>query len=317
MNIVILDGYGVNPGDLSWKAFEKLGQVAVYDRTKPADIVSRAKDAEVVLTNKVVLDENVMSKLPKLKYVGVLATGVNVVDLDAARARGVVVTNVPAYSTDSVVQKTFAHILNITDRVDHYGRQNRDGRWSTNPDFCYWDTPLRELSGVTLGIVGLGSIGMKVARIARCFGMEVYASTSKNSADLPEGIQKTTFDGLLGVCDILSLHCPLTKETYHIINAKTIAKMRRGAILVNTARGPLVDEFAVAQALRNGQLSAYGADVMELEPPMADSPLLKCENAFITPHIAWATAEARVRLMRIASDNVRAFLEGNPQNIVG
>ena len=317
MKIVVLDGYGVNPGDLSWKELEKWGDVTVYDRTNPADVVLRAKDAEVLLTNKVVLDGGVMSQLPKLKYIGVLATGVNVVDLEAAKNCGVVVTNVPAYSTDSVVQKTFAHILNITDRVDHYSRQNRKGRWSENPDFCYWDTPLRELSGLTLGIVGLGSIGMKVARIARCFGMEVYASTRKNSADLPEGIQKTTFDGLLGVCDILSLHCPLTSDTHNLINAKTIAKMRRGAILINTARGPVVDEAAVADALHSGQLSAYGADVMEQEPPKADSPLLGCENAFITPHIAWASAEARVRLMAVAADNVRAFAEGKPQNVVG
>lgn len=317
MNIVVLDGYGVNPGDLSWKAFEELGQLKVYDRTLPADVVSRSKDAEVVLTNKVVLDSKTVSELPKLKYIGVLATGVNVVDLDAARSRGIVVANVPAYSTDSVVQKTFAHILNITDRIGHYSLLNRAGRWSQNPDFCYWDTPLRELSGLTLGIVGLGNIGMKVARIARCFGMEVFASTRKNSADLPEGIQKTTFDGLLGVCDILSLHCPLTPETHYIINAKAIAKMRRGAILINTARGPLVDEADVAQALRSGQLLAYGADVMEQEPPQVDNPLLKCENAFITPHIAWATAEARARLMAIAVENVKAFAEGTPQNVVG
>lgn len=317
MNIVVLDGYGVNPGDLSWKAFEELGQLKIYDRTLPADVVSRSKDAEVVLTNKVVLDSKTISELPKLKYIGVLATGVNVVELDAARSRGIVVANVPAYSTDSVVQKTFAHILNITDRVGHYSLLNRTGRWSQNPDFCYWDTPLRELSGLTLGIVGLGNIGMKVARIARCFGMEVFASTRKNSADLPEGIQKTTFDGLLGVCDILSLHCPLTPETHYLINAKAIAKMRRGAILINTARGPLVDEADVAQALRSGQLLAYGADVMEQEPPQVDNPLLKCENAFITPHIAWATAEARARLMAIAVENVKAFAEGKPKNVVG
>lgn len=317
MNIVVLDGYGVNPGDLSWKAFEELGQLKVYDRTLPVDVVSRSKDAEAVLTNKVVLDNKVLSELPKLKYIGVLATGVNVVDLGAARSRGIVVANVPAYSTDSVVQKTFAHILNITDRVGHYSLINRKGRWSQNPDFCYWDTPLRELSGLTLGIVGLGNIGMKVARIARCFGMEVFASTRKNSADLPEGIQKTTFEGLLGVCDILSLHCPLTPETHNLINAEAIAKMRRGAILINTARGPLVDEADVAQALRSGQLQAYGADVMEQEPPHADSPLFECENAFITPHIAWATAEARARLMAVAAENVMAFAEGKPQNVVG
>lgn len=316
MKIVVLDGYGMNPGDLSWDELKSLGEVVVYDRTDSNDIIARAADADAVLVNKVVLDEKTLKSLPKLKYVGVLATGYNVVDVAAAAEYGVTVTNIPAYSTDSVVQMTFAHILNITNRVAHYARLNREGRWSSNKDFCYWDTPLPELSGLTLGIVGLGNIGMKVANIARNFGMEVYADTSKNSASLPEGIQKTTFEGLLGVCDILTLHCPLTDKTRELVNAETIARMRHGAIIINTGRGPLVNEADVAEALKSGQLSAYGADVMCQEPPRKDNPLLSCSNAFITPHVAWATFDARQCLMRIAVDNVRAFIDGTPKNVV-
>ena len=316
IKIVVLDGYAANPGDISWEPLQALGSLTVYDRTAPADVVARCADADAVLTNKVVIDRRVISQLPRLRYVGVLATGYNVVDVDAARERGIVVTNIPAYSTDSVAQLTFAHILNVTNRVDHYARQNRQGRWSSNPDFVYWDTPLIELSGKTLGIVGLGSIGMKVALIARLFGMDVFAMTSKNSSDLPPGIQKTTFEGLLAVSDVLSLHCPLTPATRHLIDGRALAMMKPGAILINTGRGPLVDEQAVADALQRGQLLGYGADVMSQEPPAADNPLLSCRNAFLTPHIAWATAEARQRLMLIAVDNLQAFIGGKPRNVV-
>lgn len=249
MKIVVLDGYSVNPGDLSWNGIKELGDLTVYDRTSPDDVVSRAEQADIVLTNKVVLSDAIMAKLPNLKYIGVLATGVNIVDIAAARKRGVIVTNVPAYSTDSVVQMTFAHILNITNRVAHYSKQNRNGRWSSNEDFCYWDTPLNELAGKTLGVVGLGSIGYKVACIARDFGMDVFAFTSKNSADLPDGIQKTTLDGLLGISDIVTLHCPLTETTKEMINKATLKKMKKGSILINTGRGPLVNENDVAEAL--------------------------------------------------------------------
>lgn len=306
----------MNPGDLSWDALKELGDLTVYDRTAPADVVERAKQAEIVLTNKVVLSAETISELPNLKYIGVLATGFNVVDTEAARNKGVIVTNIPAYSTDSVVQMTFAHILNITNRIAHYARENREGKWSQNKDFCYWDTPLPELSGLTLGIVGLGNIGMKVARVARMFGMEVYAATSKSSASLPEGIQKTTFRGLLSVCDILSLHCPLTPDTKELVNKRTISMMKHGAVVINTGRGPLVNEADVAEALHSGQLSAYGADVMCQEPPLADNPLLAEPNAFITPHVAWATLDARKRLMKIAVGNVKAFIEGNAVNVV-
>lgn len=316
MKIVVLDGYGVNPGDLSWEKLEELGELTVYERTAPEEVLTRTEEAEIVLTNKVVLSAEILCKLPKLKYIGVLATGYNVVDTEAARAQGVAVTNIPAYSTDSVVQMTFAHILNITNRVAHYARENREGKWARSKDFCYWDTPLLELSGLTLGVVGLGNIGMKVARVARTLGMEVYAATSKSSSSLPEGIQKTTFKGLLGVCDILTLHCPLTPDTRELVNAKTLGMMKRGAVVINTGRGPLVNENDVAEALRSGQLAAYGADVMCQEPPREDNPLFAEPNAFITPHVAWATIDARRRLMKIAADNIKAFVEGKPVNVV-
>lgn len=316
MKIVVLDGYSVNPGDLSWHALEECGEVTVYDRTEAGDVVLRAQDADVILTNKVLITEDVLSNLTKLKYVGVLATGYNVVDIDAARTRGVVVTNVPAYSTNSVVQMTFAHILNMTNRVEHYARENRDGKWSGAADFCYWDTPLDELAGRTLGVVGLGNIGYKVACIAHEFGMDVFACTSKNSADLPAGIQKTTFNGLLGISDILTLHCPLTAKTHEMINKTTIGRMKPGALLVNTGRGGLVNENDIAAALETGQLGGYGADVMLDEPPLADTPLFAVPNVYITPHIAWATTAARKRLIAVAAANVKAFACGSPENVV-
>ena len=316
MKIIVLDGYSVNPGDLSWKALQALGEVTVYERTAAHEVPARAEGAQMLLTNKVVIDRPLMEQLPQLKYIGVLATGYNVVDIEAAKSRGITVTNIPAYSTDSVVQMTFAHLLNIMTRVSHYATANRNGKWCESKDFCYWETPLNELSGKTLGVVGLGHIGYKVACIARDFGMDVFACTSKNSADLPDGIQKTTLDGLFGISDVITLHCPLTGNTREMINKETLAKMKQGAILINTGRGPLVNEQDVADALKSGQLAAYGADVMSQEPPAKDNPLLALSNAFITPHIAWATYEARTRLMRIAADNVKAFIEGNPQNVV-
>ncbi|MBQ9645458.1 MAG: D-2-hydroxyacid dehydrogenase [Prevotella sp.] len=316
MNIVVLDGYAANPGDLSWDAMKEQGQLTVYDRTPAEEVIERSQEADILLTNKVVLTADIISQLPRLKYIGVLATGYNVVDTEAARLKGIVVTNIPSYSSDSVAQLTFAHILNISNRVAHYAQLNREGAWSNSKDFCYWDTPLFELAGKTLGIVGLGSIGMKVANIARQLGMDIFAMTSKNSSDLPQGIQKTTLDGLLAVSDVLTLHCPLTSQTHHLINQETLSRMKQGAILINTGRGPLVDEAAVAQALQSGHLMAYGADVMSQEPPAADNPLLTCPNAYLTPHIAWATYEARVRLMQIATDNVKAFIAGSPVNVV-
>lgn len=316
MKIVVLDGYSANPGDLSWERLEALGELTVYPRTSTTKVVECAQDADIILSNKVKITAEVIDKLPKLKYIGVLATGYNIIDVDYARQKGIVVSNIPAYSTDSVVQMTFAHILNITNQVGHYADQVRSGRWSKNSDFCYWDTPLTELSGKIIGIVGLGNIGMRVATIARQFGMDVFAVTSKESALLPSGIQKTTLNGLLSIADVLSLHCPLTKDTDKLINAERLELMKPGSILINTGRGQLVDEKAVAKALDSGHLKGYGADVMALEPPSKDNPLLKQTHAYFTPHIAWASKEARTRLINIAADNVKAFLEGSPQNKV-
>lgn len=316
MKIVILDGYSVNPGDLSWDTLKDLGELKVYDRTAADEVTERAADADALFTNKVVIDERVMASLPKLKYIGVLATGYNVVDVKAASNRGITVTNVPAYSTDSVVQMTLAHILNLTNQVAYYAEQNRNGRWSRAEDFCYWDEPVNELAGRTLGVVGLGNIGSKVAKVAAALGMDVFAYTSRNSASLPLGIQKATFMGLLGISDILTLHCPLTEKTYNMINRETISYMKRGALLINTGRGPLVDENAVAEALENGQLGGYGADVMVEEPPRADNPLFTAPNAYITPHIAWASTSARKRLVSIAVANLKAFADGSPVNVI-
>ena len=316
MKIVVMDGNGVNPGDISWEKIEQFGQLTVYPRTTPEEVLDHVGDAEIVLTNKTVFDAEIISRLTNTKYIGVLATGYNVVDLKAAREHGIVVTNIPAYSTDSVAQMTFALILAVTNRVEHYTQENRNERWAYNKDFCYWDTPLMELAGKTLGIMGLGNIGMKVANIARQFGMNICACTSKNSSNLPEWIQKVSKEGLLATSDILSLHCPLSDDTYHFINKESLEKMKDTAILVNTGRGPLVDEEAVAAALHDGSLGAYCADVMAQEPPSKENPLFGEPNAYLTPHIAWATYEARERLNKQVAANVKAFLEGNPINVV-
>lgn len=316
MKIVVLDGNGVNPGDISWSRIEKFGELTVYPRTNPEDVLAHVGDAEIVLTNKTVFNADTIAKLTNTRYIGVLATGYNVVDLDAADQHGIVVTNIPAYSTDSVAQLTFAHILNVVSHVDHYANASRSGEWSRCPDFCYWDKSLVELAGKTMGIVGLGNIGMKVARIAFDFGMNVFAVTSKSADELPHGIRKATLEGALAACDIISLHCPLTDSTREMINADALKRMRKGAILVNTGRGPLVNEADVAASLHSGHLGAYCADVMCSEPPAADNPLFSEPNAFITPHVAWATMEARLRLMDIAEDNINSFLKGTPINVV-
>lgn len=314
--IVILDAYGANPGDLSWAPLEAMGQVTVYDRTNAEDVIRRTQDAEVVLTNKVCLHRQEIEQLPKLKYIGVLATGYNVVDIEAAREYSITVTNVPAYSTESVAQMVFAHLLTVTNRTEHYALQNRKGEWTKSQDFCYWDTMLTELASKTFGIVGLGNIGQRVAAIANAFGMRVIAFTSKTADQLPPYVTKSTMDNLLTESDVLSLHCPLTPETKHLINHQTLHKMKTSAILINTGRGPLVNDQDVAEALIEKRLQAFCADVLTEEPPKADNPLLKCENAYITPHIAWATKEARIRLIDVATNNVRAFFEGKPQNTV-
>ena len=316
MKIVILDGFTANPGDLSWKGLEELGTLTVYDRTRPEETVARAAEADIVLTNKVIISREVMAQLPQLKYIGVLATGYNVVDIEVAHERGIIVTNVPAYSTESVAQMVFAHLLTVTNRTEHYALQNRQGRWTQNPDFCYWDFSHMELAGKTFGIIGLGNIGRRVAEIALAFGMQVKALTSKSANALPAGIEKADLEELLASSDVISLHCPLTDATRHLINRETLSLMRPSAILINTGRGPLVDDQAVASALAEGQLAAFCADVLTEEPPKADNPLLSQPNAFITPHIAWATEEARSRLLQVAISNVRAFLNAKPQNVV-
>lgn len=316
MKIVILDGFSANPGDLSWRELEDMGELTVYERTSPEDTVARAAEAEIVLTNKVVISREVIAQLPLLKYIGVLATGYNVVDIQAAHERGIIVTNVPAYSTESVAQMVFAHLLNVTNRTDHYATENRSGRWTKNKDFCYWDYPHMELAGKTFGIVGLGHIGRRVAEIALAFGMKVKALTSKSADALPAGIGKATIEELLSTSDVISLHCPLTDTTRHLINSETLRLIKPSAILINTGRGPLVDDQAVASALAEGQLAAFCADVLTEEPPKADNPLLAQPNAFFTPHIAWASKEARIRLLQVVTCNVKAFLNGKPQNSI-
>lgn len=310
MNICVLDGYTLNPGDLDWGSLSKLGNLKAYDRTMPSEIIERAIESEIVLTNKVIIDDNTMAQLPKLLYIGVLATGYNVVDIEAARKRGIIVTNIPAYSTNSVAQMVFAHILNIVQQVDTYAKEAQEGKWTNCPDFCYYNHTLMELAGKTIGIVGLGNTGMATARIASAFGMKVVALTSKTADRLPEGITPVCLDELLHESDIVSLHCPLTDSTRELINKTTLAKMKKSAILINTGRGPLVNEADLATALNNGDIQAFGADVLSKEPPTADNPLLSAKNCFITPHIAWATIDARRRLMEIAAENISQFIQG-------
>lgn len=316
MKIIVLDGYTANPGDLSWEELKALGDCTIYERTAPEELLERAADAEILLTNKVVLHADAIAALPALKYIGVLATGYNVVDIEAARKRGIVVTNIPAYSTASVAQMVFAHILNITQQVQHYTQEVRGGRWSNNPDFCFWDVPLTELQGKRIGIVGLGNTGSATARIALGFGMEVYAYTSKSFLQLPPDIKKAELDELFATCDIVSLHCPLTDATREIVNATRLKQMKPTAILINTGRGPLVNEQDLADALNSGVILAAGVDVLSQEPPRADNPLLTARNCYITPHIAWATTAARERLMQTMLENLKAFLAGKPINNV-
>ncbi|MBS6468632.1 D-2-hydroxyacid dehydrogenase [Phocaeicola barnesiae] len=317
MKIVVLDGYTLNPGDLSWKDLEALGTVKIYDRTHPGEVVERATGAQIVLTNKTVLDGEALSQLPDLKYIGVLATGYNVVNLEAARRQGITVTNIPAYSTDSVAQMVFAHLLNITQRVGHYAEEVASGHWTKQADFSYWNTPLVELAGKTLGVIGLGHTGMATARIALAFGMQVLAYTSKSAAELPAGIRKAdSLEQVFSDSNVVSLHCPLTETTKNLVNMERLKLMKREAVLINTGRGGLVNETDLAEALEKGLLAAAGVDVLSSEPPVPGHPLVGVKNCFITPHIAWATLEARQRLMGQAVRNIEAFLSGQPINTV-
>lgn len=316
MKIVDLDAHAVNPGDLSWEQFENFGELIIYERTPQEEVVNRAKDADAILINKIKITSEILEQLPKLRYIGELATGYNNIDLEAASQRNIVVSNIPAYSTMSVAQHAFALLLNLTNSVSHYAKESRSGVWSHCPDFCYWNTPLLELAGKTIGIVGFGNIGRQVAQIAHAFGMEVIAATSKTIGSLPDYVKKSTIEGLFASSDVISLHCPLTNDNFHFINEKAISYMRKGVILINTARGALIDTNAVAKALSSGHIGAYCADVMEEEPPVEQTSILSAPNAFITPHIAWASRAARLRLMDIAVDNLKAFLEGKPKNQV-
>lgn len=316
MKIVVLDAYTLNPGERRWEELEELGEVVVHDRTAQLDVVRRAKDAEVVLTNKTIFDGFILNLLPKLKYIGVLATGYNVVDLDVARQRGIVVTNIPAYSTQSVAQMAIAHLLNITQRVAHYAHEVHNGVWSAQPDFCYWNTPLIELAGKKIGIVGFGNTGQATAQIAEALGMEVWVYTSKPKKSLPKKYQKVTLNELFSACDVVSLHCPLTAENKEMVNSFRLSLMKQGAILINTSRGGLIDEKALEQALLSGKLLGAGLDVLSSEPVPNGNPLLKLKNCFITPHIAWATRESRMRLMNQAVENLKAWMEGRTINNV-
>ncbi len=318
MKIVILDGHTANPGDLSWDGLREYGELEVYDRTAPAELLSRAEGAEVILTNKVIIDAKAMAALPCLRYIGVLATGYNVVDIAEAHRRGIVVTNIPAYSTMSVAQMVMAHLLNITNQVALHAESVRRGEWQECPDFSFTKSPLIELDGLTLGIVGLGNTGSATARMAQAMGMQVMAVSSKTEEMLrPLGIRKASgYEQLFSEADVVSLHCPLTDETRHLVNRERLALMKPTAILINTGRGPLLDEQAVADALTEGRLYAVGVDVLTEEPPRKGSPLITAPRCYITPHIAWASAAARRRLVSIATSNVAAFLSGEPQNSI-
>ena len=317
MNIVVLDGFTMNPGDLSWNELEKLGTLKVYDRTSPEQLLERAADAEAVLTNKTVLNAAALRNMPKLKYVGVLATGYNVVDIAVAKELGIVVTNIPAYSTESVAQMVFAHILNISHSVGRYAGEAHAGVWSRQADFSYTNSPLMELYGKRIGIIGFGNTGSATARIARAFGMEVLVYTSKPQSALPEGMTKAaSVEEIFSSSDIVSLHCPLNDKTAEIVNAHHLSLMKESAILINTGRGGLVNENDLSEALKAHRIKAAGLDVMVNEPPMENNPLLGLDNCLITPHIAWATYEARTRLMNQTVMNLKSFIEGKIINNV-
>ena len=315
MKIVILDAYAANPGDLSWDEFAALDDLTVYDRTAQEDAAARIGDAEVVFINKVRLTDEIFAACPNLKLVSILATGYNIVDLAAAKRRGITVCNVPGYSTRAVVQMTFALLLEICQQVGLHSGAVHTGRWQTCPDFCFWDRPLIELDGKTMGIVGYGAIGSAVGTVAQALGMKLLV-TARHEKPVPEGARFVSLPELLAQSDVVSLHCPQTAENARMIDAGALAQMKDGAILLNTARGGLLDEQAVADALRSGKLLAAGMDVVSAEPIRADNPLLTAPNCFLTPHIAWAPLETRRRLQAISAENLRAFLAGKPQNVV-
>ncbi len=317
MRIIVLDGYTLNPGDLSWGGLEKLGSLTVYDRTPADKVLERIGDAELVFTNKTPLSKETIGALQKVRFIGVLATGYNIVDVDAAKRKGIVVCNVPSYSTSSVAQLTFALLLEICHHVGEHDAAVKGGAWTESPDFCFWRHPLVELADKTLGIVGFGRIGQAVSRIALAMGMRVVYYSRKRSAALESGMLRYAgLDELLSGSDVISLHCPLFDDTRGMINKKTIAKMKDGVILLNTARGPLIVEEDLAEALGSGKVRAAAMDVVSMEPIKKDNPLLSAKNCIITPHIAWAPREARIRLMNVTVENARSYLRGAPVNVV-
>jgi len=316
MHIVVLDGFTLNPGDLSWDALSASGSCMIHDRTPPEEVVPRARDAGALLTNKTPLTRDILAALPRLRYVGVLATGYNIVDVDAARERGIPVTNVPAYSTMSVAQVVFAHIFNLTHRMGHHTSAVREGTWTACKDFSFADAPLVEVNGLTMGIIGLGRIGTAVACAAAAFGMTVLAHDPSHSGDVPPGVRMVTLDEAFVLSDVLTLHCPLTSSTRGMVNRERLAMMKPTSYLINTSRGPLVDEEALAETLEAGAIAGAGLDVLSREPPPVDNPLLRARNCYITPHIAWASTAARKRLMAEVAENLAAFIRGERRNVV-
>ena len=316
MSIVVLDGYTTNPGDLSWEPLSVLAPCTVWDRTAPAEVNARLADAEIVLTNKTPLAADTLAALPKLRLISVLATGVNVVDVAAAKAQGITVCNVPAYSTPGVAQAVFALLLELTNRTGHHSNGVHAGRWSAGPDFSYWDGTLVELAGLTLGVVGYGAIGSAVAAVGRAFGMQILGNRRSAQGPIPEGGEFVTLDRLFQESDVVTLHCPLAPQTSGLVDATRLAQMKPTAYLINTARGPLVQESHLLDALQAGRLAGAGLDVLSVEPPAPDHPLLRAPNCVITPHIAWATRAARQRLIAQSAANIAAFLAGAPVNVV-
>ena len=310
--IVILDGFTANPGDISWAAIEALGNCKIYDRTGEADVVARAADADIVLTNKTLITQKSLAALPRLRYIGVLATGYNTVDVQAAQQRGILVCNVPEYSTPNVTQAVFALLLELTNRTGHHSQTVHEGRWSASPDFCYWDGELVELAGRTLGIVGYGRIGKAVAAVGRAFGMQILAHR-RTASDDPQFV---SLDRLLSESDVVSLHCPLVPDTKELINSARLAQMKQSAFLINTARGALIHEPDLAAALNTERIAGAGLDVLSVEPPLASNPLLSARNCVLTPHIAWATRNARLRLLEVTAANIRSYLLNRPQNVI-
>lgn len=316
MKIVVLDGFALNPGDLSWDSLKMLGDCRIYERTSPDEVYDRISEAELIITNKVVISESLMSRLPLLKYIGVTATGFNVVDVQAASHHNITVTNIPAYSTNSVAQQVFAHILNVTNRIELHSKSVRSGEWTCNPDFSYWKTPQTELSGKTLGIVGFGQIGRQVASLAQAFGMNVIFHNRSAIQDVPEGMHQFKLSDVFERSDFVSLNCPLTPENSAFVNRELLQTMKPTTVLINTGRGGLINEYDLAEALNSGQIAAACLDVLSTEPPSVENPLISAKNCFITPHIAWATLEARQRLMNITVENLGKFISGEIQNKV-